>query len=156
MNFISIHLTFKKMKKMKITFGIFFMLFFCSWTVQAQNESGSNSNVIEKNVWYTESFTIECPTTGPIDLTVKSHGVVKWFNDGSGTMNWNTIGEGIDSNGGKWIFHEKYGMKYNPFSQGIRLVHLIGPNGVKLTMKVIIVVNGIDEQIHYYWEPLCD
>ena len=141
---------------MRITFGIFFMLFFCSWTVRARNASGSNSNVIDQNVWYTESFTIECPTTGPIDLTVKSHGVVKWFNDGSGTMNWNTMGEGVDSNGGKWIFNEIYKMKYDPFSLGIRLVHLNGPNGAKLTMKGIFVVNGNGEFVRQYFEPLCD
>jgi hypothetical protein len=144
------------MKKMKITFGMFFMLFFCSWTVQAQNESGSNSIVIEENKWITESFTIDCPTTGPIDMTIESHGVIKRWEDGSGTMNWNTIGEGIDSSGGKWILNEIYRMKYDLFSQGIRLVHLNGPNGAKLTLKVINVVNGIGEQIHYYWEPLCD
>lgn len=81
---------------MKITFRMFFMPFFCRWTVQVQNESASKSNVIERNVWITENFTIDCPITGPIELTIKSHGVVKWMEDGSGTMNWNTIEEGID------------------------------------------------------------
>ena len=85
-----------------------------------------------------------------------ANGVVKWFKDGSGTMNWNTIGEGVDSNGGRWIFNEIYSMKYNPFTQGIRVTHLIGPNGAKLTMKVVVIVNGIGEQVHFYYEPLCD
>lgn len=47
-------------------------------------------------------------------------------------------------------------MKYNPFSQGIRLVHLIGAIGAKLTIKEIFVVNGNGEFVHQYFEQLCD
>ena len=142
-----------------IIFKVFLLLFF-ALTVQAQNNSAENSDVIFMNQWYETTNVITCPETGPIDLTFNVHVVYKDLPTGILSDHFTAYGEGIDLNGDLWKAHEVFNCKWIPIP-GVydHLVHnftLKGPKGAKLKMRFLCVRNGNGEIIHWKYDPLCD
>jgi len=87
------------MKNLSISLFAALMLFFCASTVQAQNKSAENSDVIDIHGVFEFTRFIDCPETGPIIFEGTVHKLLKILPSGTFTWHYNAYGEGTDQDG---------------------------------------------------------
>jgi len=141
-------------KNLSISLLATVMLLFCIVSVQAQNQSDANSDVIQFHQWWDFSGFVSCTEPEWISYTGQVHEILKMLPNGTSTMHWNVYGEGIDSNGDLWKFHEAWNTKFD--THITRTWTLQGQKGAKFKLRALFVLNGNGEIVQDQFDPICD
>ncbi len=110
------------------------------FSIQAQNQSADNSDVIDYNFWLENPSYIDCPETGLIVFASIIHIVVKNTPSGKWSAHFNAYGEGFDDSGGAWKFHDTWNRSAKDGWHETRVLTAQGPKGAKLQMKMVLII----------------
>jgi hypothetical protein len=146
------------MRRIGLSILSVFLLFFFASSIQAQNQSAENSEVILFNGCYEWSGWTLCPDVGIITWSGEVQEIAKSLANGTTTFHYNAFAEGTDELGREYRWHDTWNEKipadYPDNFHMTRTVIIQGAKGVKFKLKSMWVVRD-GEIINSRFEADC-
>ena len=144
------------MKKTGVSVLAVFVLFFFASTMQAQNNSAANSDVIISHEKFSAQAWISCPSTGVLVFDVELHILTKMTPSGKWSHFLVANGEGVDDSGGIWKWHDTWNQSEKDLDRHVtRVLTVHGPGGKKLQLKGHVIIKD-GEEVKFRFDPLCE